>query len=49
MQSEVTICVVGLLKTVVDCELLYLVTFISKKGNELLFSCSRVNETDGKK
>ena len=36
MQSEVTICVVGLLTTVVDSELLYLVTFISKKANGLL-------------
>ena len=37
---------VGFLKTEVESELLYLVTFTSKNANELLWSCSRLNVTD---
>ena len=33
----------GFLKSVVERELLYLVTFASEKANELLCSCLRVN------
>ena len=37
----------GFLKTVVERELSYLVTFTSKKANESLCSCLRINVTDG--
>ena len=37
---------VGFLKTIVESEWLHLVTFKSKKANDLLCSCLRVNVSD---